>query len=183
MPTGSVWRQWLVVAAGVGFVLSLLCNIVTRAGVMKIPQATFMPLFVGVFVVFFPTVLSAYKFQRMKGDWLGLKAWKYIGQGAPGWMRWAVVATFVYAFINFFTAASFASQSGPVSAEVFVVAGSGHTMLFYAACIWINYAAQRRTELGIEWACQRGHSMSPEDKFCTECGAPMKITQARGERV
>lgn len=183
MSTSSGFRNLLVIAAGVGFVLSLLCNIVARAGLLEIPKASFTPLLAGVFVVFIPTVLSVRKFKRLEGDWFGLKALKYIGTGAPDWMRWAVIALFGYMFVNFFTAAASAPHTGAAPDEVFVISGSGHAMLFYGVCVWINYAALRREELGIKWACQRGHAMGPEDKFCAECGAPMNAVQARGEQV
>ena len=127
-----------------------------------------MVLFIGIFVVWFPTVMSLQKLgpALQRGG-----TWKVLLEGAPAWVKTVVSGAFVYAMVNFglgFVGGFSTRGSG------FWRIGSGHAIAFYAAAWGLSTAAVRRGELGIEWKCQNGHEMSPTGKFCEECGAPAK---------
>jgi hypothetical protein len=127
-----------------------------------------MVLFVGIFVVWFPTVMSLQKLAPalQRGG-----SWKVLLAGAPDWVKTVVGAVFIYAMINFGLGfVGVFATTGPGFWRI----GSGHAMAFYAAAWGLSLAAVRREELGIEWKCQNGHDMSPIAKFCDECGAPAR---------
>ena len=123
-------------------------------------------LFVGVFVVWFPTVIQLQRTGaggRFGSDW---KTWL---AGGPPWLYPLVIGIFVYAMINFglgFLGVYSMEGTG------FWRMASGHAMAFYSAGWGFAYAANRREELGLDWRCQHGHEMPPGAKFCAECGAP-----------
>ncbi len=168
------WQRLIAIAAGLGFASSLCVHIAARAGYEASYGETAQVLFMGVFVVWFPTVLYMRRFNREFGRGLGFKAWKVVVTGAPPWLVYLAGAAFVYALINFFTAVSFDRSDGSKVNAGFGILATGHAMAFYAAAAVINWAAVRRREEGIEWVCERGHSLSPSDKFCPECGAAAK---------
>jgi hypothetical protein len=137
-----------------------------------------MGLFLGIFAVWFPTVLYLQRFNGLMRGFSGWKGWKHIVHGAPTWMKVVVPATFVYAFANFFiaTGAPFGSVSD--TDPGFDRVGSGHAMLFYGVAMLAMTAAARRVEHDLDWRCVQGHAISPEAKFCEQCGAPARELRA-----
>ncbi len=124
-------------------------------------------LFIGIFVVWFPTVLYVRRFSSATTG--GRADWKVWLAGGPEWLYPLLVGIVVYAVVNFglgFVGVYSMEGSG------FWRMASGHAMVFYSAAWGIGYAATRRENLGIEWRCQNGHEMPPNAKFCAECGAP-----------
>jgi hypothetical protein len=62
------------------------------------PEAFFWILHVGIFVVWFPAVLTA----RSVVDNVNRRDfWKVVLRGSPEWMRYMVHGFFGYAFVNF----------------------------------------------------------------------------------
>jgi len=123
-------------------------------------------LFVGIFVVWFPTVLSMNKF---KSTFQGKDFWKIALTGTPPLAKYVVYGAFGYAIINFVAGMLGAFE---MKGSGFWRVGSSHAMAFYAAAWGLALAAAGRKSLGIEWKCTHGHEMHPGAKFCEECGAP-----------
>ncbi len=123
-------------------------------------------LFVGIFVVWFPTVWSMRKFgHAFRAD----GGWKIALTGTSTWVRSVVYGAFTYAIVNFGLGmlGLFELKGGG-----FWRVGSSHAMAFYAAAWGLALAAEGRASQGIEWKCQRGHDINPGAKFCEACGAP-----------
>lgn len=173
------WHKPLAWASGAGFIVSLLWNLSLRAGLVESvgaePRPAFFVLFMGVFVVFFPTVFYLQRFNKDMRSFR-FRGWKYIFTGAPRWSVWVTGASFLYAFINFFSVMPWDQRHVSSEDVNFELVGSGHCMLFYAVAAVINWAAVRRSALGIDWVCEGGHALAPSDKFCSECGAPAKVS-------
>lgn len=159
-----------MVLAAIGFVLSVAAHVVALAG-LPIPggQAVF-GLHVGIFVVWFPTVLVSIRTTRFadRNDF-----WNVALSGCPAWMRNAFYAVFAYAIVNF-VVFMFASSTGgrpPVKSLASEVRGfSGHWMVFYAAAFTTLYSVIRSPNLLRERKCRQGHAVSPTARFCPKCG-------------
>jgi len=125
-------------------------------------------LFVGIFVVWFPTVLSM---RKLKYAFRGNNGWKIALTGASPWVRYVVYGTFIYAIVNFGLGmlGLFEMKGGG-----FWRVGSSHAMAFYGAAWGLALAAEGRRSQGIEWKCRQGHDMNPGARFCEECGAPAR---------
>lgn len=172
----------VAVVSAIGYIASLVCHVMVHAGAIgsggEAPALAVMAIFIGIFVVWFPTVLTFQRFrfgERMRWRWTGLTQWKEMTVGAPQWLYWLANASFAYALANFalvFLAVREASAAGSESAEPFEIGATGHALAFYSAAWVINWAAVQRRALGIEWVCQQGHALAPDDRFCPECGAP-----------
>ena len=125
-------------------------------------------LFIGIFVVWFPTVFYLRRFDSTTGQ--GRRSWKVWLAGGPDWLYPLLQGIVVYAVINFGLGfLGVYSMEGPG----FWRMASGHAMVFYGAAWGVAYAAMRREDEGIEWRCQNGHEVPPDAKFCAECGAPV----------
>jgi hypothetical protein len=173
------WK-WLAPAAAVGFMLAVLWHLAAWA---RMPIAEMSggasALFVGIFVVWFPTVFRLRKINSRMQSWNGALA---LLEGAPRWMQLGAIALFGYTIVNFFVA--FGADSAQAARDAFETARgfSGHTMLFYGMAAVMNYAHDRRTELGL-WKCTAGHDVSPQANFCETCGARVnEPTAARSRR-
>ena len=152
--------------AAFGFVASLVAQIGFLLGYNLLGPAN-AALFIGVFVVWFPTVMSVKRLQtrRNSSDWRALLV------GAPPWALPAMYAVFAYAIINFLLGfLKVFSMEG----DGFWRVGSSHAMVFYLAAWGTATAAIARAEQGLEWKCEQGHDMAYDAKFCPECGAPMR---------
>jgi len=76
------FRRPVAVAAMLGFAASLVWHIVTLLG-HPLPSLISGALFVGIFVVFFPTVLYLQRFNSvLRGGW-GIGGWNHVFRGAP----------------------------------------------------------------------------------------------------
>jgi hypothetical protein len=155
----------IAVLAGLGLLMSFAGHVGLVLG-HDLFGSAWPVLFVGIFVVWFPTVLAMRRFgpvmQRKDG-------WKVALTGAPEWVRYVVYAALAYAIINFglgFLGLYSLQGSG------FWRVGSSHAMAFYAAAWGLATASNRREELGIDWKCLHGHDMTPGARFCEVCGAP-----------
>jgi hypothetical protein len=135
-------------------------------------------LFVGIFIVWFPTVLYLQRFNKEMRGGFGLGGWKYVVAGAPAWLIAVAVLAFAYAIVNFMLLIPTQGDS----ADTFGIGASGHAMAFYSIAALVNWAAVQREIRGLEWKCERGHRMAPSEKFCSECGAPSKARRGPGFR-
>ena len=162
------WQRTIAFLAGAGFALSAVWHLAARQGRAPGMPPYAIALFVGVFVVWFPTVIYLQRFERVLRRGLGITGWKYVVAGAPPWLIWLAGFSFVYAIVNFLLFMPHASDAS------FGIGASGHAMAFYSAAAVINYAAVRREGANDDWECERGHLMGPDEKFCSECGAPGK---------
>src|SRR5687768_13550080 len=127
--------------AAVGFILSVAAHLSALAG-SPIPFGKAVwALHIGIFVVWLPTVLVAYRLTRgaTQKDF-----WKIALVGCPKWMRTALFIVFGYAILNFVvfmaTTASHSPAKGESSPEV-VRGFSGHWMAFYGAAFATLYSA------------------------------------------
>lgn len=131
-------------------------------------------LFAGIFVVWVPTVIALRRFGAAMQKTGG---WRVPLIGAPSWVRSVVYAAFAYAIVNF--GLGFIGVFS-VEGTGFWRVGSGHAIAFYAAAWGLAIAANRREGLGIDWKCQHGHPMTPNARFCEECGAPAQVRRSSG---
>jgi len=158
----------------IGFILSVAAHLAAVAG-SPIPFGkSVWALHVGIFVVWLPTVLVAYRMTRgaNRKDF-----WKVALVGCPKWMRMALYAVFGYAILNFvFFMATTSSQPQPAGdAPPQVVRGfSGHWMIFYGAAFATLYSASVVGYSRMDRKCPNGHSATVTAKFCEECGVPLE---------
>jgi hypothetical protein len=163
-----------ILLAAVGFVLSVAAHLAAVAG-SPIPFGKAVwALHIGIFVVWLPTVLVAYRLTRgtTRKDF-----WKIALVGCPKWMRTALYILFGYAILNFvlFFAATAGQPQPEGDAPPEVVRGfSGHWMVFYGAAFATLYSASVIGYSGMDRRCPNGHSVTITAKFCEECGAALE---------
>jgi hypothetical protein len=160
-----------IALAALGFVLSVAAHIAAITGSpIRFGNAVWA-LHVGIFIVWLPTVLVAYRLTRgaSRKDF-----WKIAMVGCPKWMRTALYIIFGYAILNFVlfmaTAPSHPPPQGDPPPEV-VRGFSGHWMIFYGAAFAILYSASVIGYSGMDRKCPNGHSVAIIAKFCAESGA------------
>jgi hypothetical protein len=163
-----------IVLSAVGFVLSVAAHLAAVAG-SPIPFGkSVWALHIGIFVVWLPTVLVAYRLTRgaSRKDF-----WKIALAGCPKWMRTALYIVFGYAILNFIlfiaTTAGQAHPKGDPPPEV-IRGFSGHWMVFYGAAFATLYSASAIGYSGMNRKCPNGHSVTITAKFCEECGAALE---------
>ena len=157
-----------------GFVLSVAAHLAAVAG-SPIPFGKGVwILHIGIFVVWLPTVLVAYRMTRgaNRKDF-----WKIALVGCPKWMRTALYIVFGYAILNFVffiaTVPSRPQLQGDAPPQV-VRGFSGHWMIFYGAAFATLYSASVIGYSGMDRKCPNGHSVAITAKFCEQCGAPLE---------
>lgn len=154
--------------AAVGFVLSVLVHISALLG-LTVPGGNIAwSLHVGIFVVWFPTVLVSTRTTRLSNR---KDFWKVTLSGCPPWMRQTLYVVFGYAILNFivFLLAGKHEAGGLLSAEF--RGFSGHWMVFYGAAFATLYSVRHAPHLLRDSKCLNGHSVSGMAQFCPECGA------------
>jgi len=155
----------LAAVAGLGLLLTFIGHVGLVSG-HDLYGKGWNALFIGIFVVWFPTVWSM---KKLNSKVWGNDFWKIALTGAPPLAKYVVYGAFGYAIVNFVAGMLGAFE---MKGSGFWRVGSSHAMAFYAAAWGLALAAAGRESLGIEWKCQRGHEMHPGAKFCEECGAP-----------
>lgn len=164
------FRRPIAIAAMLGFAGSLVWHLFALRGI-PFPAPLAVAFFVGVFVVFFPTIFYLQRFKSVLGQGADLTAaWKHIVRGAPPWTIVLAVMCFAYGMLNFFLATG--APVGRVSGKdlAWDRVGSGHAMVFYSFVMVVMFAALARDDEP-ELRCERGHSMLPGTDFCEQCGA------------
>lgn len=157
-----------VALSALGLILSLVVHYATMFG-LPVPEAAVL-LFPGIFVVWFPTVITANLVTRRskRRDF-----WKIALRGAPKWMQYMVYGFFIYAIINFIFFIVFVRGGTKDTSESMFRVMSGHALPFYAAALGILYSATQIQESGLIRKCPNGHEVSFLAKYCEECGQPI----------
>jgi hypothetical protein len=162
-----------ITLAAMGFVLSVAAHVQALRRLPMPGGKAVWALHIGIFVVWLPTVVVAYRFTRgaTRKDF-----WKIALIGCPKWMRQALYVIFGYAILNFiyFMATTVNRPPSRGDAPPEVVRGfSGHWMVFYGAAFATLYSAYVVGYSGIQRKCPNGHSVPITAKFCEECGAQL----------
>jgi hypothetical protein len=154
----------VMVLSGVGVLLCLSFYILGLTGTSPLPAGDMQVLFVGVFVVWFPTVILT---DRLTKDFKQKDLWKAALRGCPAWMRTALWVVIGFVFAVFFL--SVLSKKSPVdSPQIFVL----FPITFYAISFCVMYSLINVEKKDSIRRCLNGHTISPLAKFCEECGAP-----------
>ena len=163
-----------IALAAIGFILSVAAHLAAIAG-SPIPFGKGVwALHIGIFVVWLPTVLVAYRMTRgaNRKDF-----WRVALVGCPKWMRTALYVAFGYAILNFVlfiaTTAAHSQPKGDAPPEV-VRGFSGHWMIFYGAAFATLYSASVVGYSAMDRKCPNGHAVAVTAKFCEECGAALE---------
>ena len=162
-----------IALAALGFILSVAAHLRAIAGLPIPGGKAVWALHVGIFVVWLPTVLVAYRLTRgaNRKDF-----WKIALVGCPKWMRSALYVVIGYAALNFVyfmvTTSSHPQPKGDAPPEE-IRGFSGHWMIFYGAAFATLYSAYVVGYAGMERKCPNGHTVTITAKFCDECGAQL----------
>lgn len=151
----------LMVLAAVGWAVCIVVSALSIAGV-NIPDSAAGVLFAGAFPLWFCTVLLL---QRQMSGARNF-SWAMALPGCPEWLRYAIWATWGYGILSFFLVAG-----GPFQAK-----GVGFIATFYATSLGVFMTAWSTRDEPTE--CANGHRIGPVEKFCSECGAEIKRTNA-----
>jgi Protein of unknown function (DUF3592) len=156
---------WL---SGIGLAVSLWVHVGALMG-RTVPSA-FWVLHVGIFVVWFPSVLIA---QRLLGNTRRKDFWKVVLKGAPDWMRYMVYVSSAYEFVNFMISMGQGSSGGrhTTTSAADWRGFSGLWMVFYSAALAILYSAAKTMDSSPR--CANGHLADPNALYCTRCGQPV----------
>jgi hypothetical protein len=157
--------MWVAVA---GFVASLLVHILALMGLASpFGSATWL-LHVGIFVVWFPTVLIA---QRLTRGAKQVDFWKATFRGCPGWAKAGAYVVGGYAMLNFvFFALQTSRYPRNEIPDIVEYRGfSGHWMAFYYVGAATLYSGTKRGSSSPRH-CANGHEVSPFAKYCDVCG-------------
>jgi len=155
--------------AWIGLALCVLSHLSALSGNLGPFAALTHFIVVGLFIVWFPTVLVA---ARMGAEFKQKDLWKAVLRGCPPWMKYMVWGFFGYAFVNFATfiiAAPTKSSPGPMTPSD-LRAISGHLMAFYSVAAAILYSATHAEDRDRARRCANGHAVGPLAQFCEQCG-------------
>lgn len=159
--------------AGFGFAITLAATIAAWDGVSLIHGTQSEYLFVGIFVVWLPTVLIA---NRMVRFGRSKDFWKIAFSGCPTWMRQSLYVVIGYAIVNFALAIMGITklpQTDESDSSFPIQFASGHLMIFYGVAFAVSYSALHAPYLLKDRKCAEGHTVSPTDNFCPVCGRPL----------
>lgn len=149
--------------AALGMLLCLGSYLFEFAGLYSPPQNRPLILFLGVFIVWFPTI---FLMNRLTADFKQKDMWKAALRGCPSWMQtslWVLVG--VVALLAFLPLALRAQRAYP---DIFVL----FPVCFYAASFCVTYSLINAEKHDSTRRCLNGHTISPMARFCEECGAP-----------
>jgi len=154
-----------------GFFASFLVHLLALLGLPSPFGGGTWLLHLGIFVVWFPTVLIA---QRLGKGAKQADLWKAVLRGCPKWMRTGIYVVGGYAIVNFvffmIQTTDYAKNEVPLLIEY--RGFSGHWLIFYYASAATLYSATRIGSLG-QRHCPHGHEVSPFANYCDLCGAPI----------
>jgi len=160
----SAFYRVLAWASGIGFVAAAAWHVLVLLG-SDVPKPQWMPLFLGIFVVWVPAVLSIMPLRdRIASDrW---HMWSIVLEGAPTWMFLGVIYIGIYGVVNFLLATG---GLGRITDRdpAFPRAGSGSAMVFYFTAMAILQGAKAREGAT---RCPEGHLIAVGQSLCTECG-------------
>ena len=87
-----------IVLSATGLLLSIATHVASLLGLTVPGGGLVWSLHIGIFVVWLPAVLVAYRINRGRPQ---SELWKNVLSGVPKWMRYAVYVLFAYAIANF----------------------------------------------------------------------------------
>jgi hypothetical protein len=157
-------------AAGIFVCTSIYLLAIT--GIYQLPAGRLPLLFVGMFVVWLPTVILMH---RLNADFKQKDLWKAALRGCPAWMRTALWIVGGCAAAGTFlvpTVLGRGLENVPQSFALFIVT-------FYAISFCVMYSVINVEKFDASRRCLNGHTMSPLAKFCEECGAPVAVDAIR----
>lgn len=155
---------WL---SAIGFLVALWVHLAALMG-RDVPSA-FWIFHVGIFVVWFPSVLVA---QRLVGNTRRKDFWRVVLKGAPGWMRYMVYAIFGYSFLVSLISMGQVPNNGAAAQPGSTWRGfSAIWMAFYSAAFAILFSAAKTIEAAPR--CVNGHLASANAHYCARCGQPV----------
>jgi len=176
-----------MVLAGIGLVLSVAAHLAALIGGSIPGGSAIWSLHIGIFVVWFPTVLVA---NRVTNGTNRKDSWRIVLSGCPHWMRVGLYGLFTYAIVNFIWFIASRAMTGigkSVSLAHEVRGFSGHWMVFYGAACAVLYSVTQVPELLQKKICPNGHPVGVVDSFCATCGARVErehwclTTRLRGD--
>ncbi|WDP91655.1 MAG: zinc ribbon domain-containing protein [Desulfobacter sp.] len=162
-----------VVLSATGLLTTIIIHLST---ILKISFEHYDKVFflaIGVFVVWFPTVLIS---TQLTKDFKRKDFWKAALRGCPKWLRRSINFLFIYAIFNFIYMINVGPDENEISTARFI---SGHLLPFYSAAVGTLYSAIKIKDNDNIRRCEQGHPVSPSAKFCEECGSPI---QTKGNR-
>ena len=163
---GIVARVVAVLAAG-GIALTAVAFVSAAAGHPLLGDAKVECLFVGIFVVWFPTVLLMTRMTRSARQ---RDIWKSALSGCPTWMQRSFYGIFAAGMLYFV----WYNLTGKDRAgEPTIYFAVGHLLIFYTAAFAVAYSAIKKPELLGVRRCINGHEVSQIDGFCPVCGTKL----------
>ena len=175
-PSARFLRPFMI-AAGVGFVVSLILHVLAVFGWGLWLGGGVLVLHVGIFVVWFPAVYVASKLAKGFKQW---DIWKAALRACPLWLKILPQATLAYGAVNFFIWMHFFRGSVPngASGAWQLRATSGIWMGFYVSAMAILYSAIHVKQRDARRRCPNGHPIPPLGDFCDQCGERIIEEQA-----
>ena len=152
----------VMLLSAAGLFASIVLFISASLGIYRPPSNEPLALFIGIFAVWFPTVILV---NRLTRDFKQKDLWKAAFRGCPSWVR-----NGLWAFVGGVMAITFlpAIWQGRPSEQGFILFPS----IFYAVSFCTMYSLTHVDRLDAGRRCLNGHRISPLAKFCEECGAP-----------
>jgi hypothetical protein len=159
---------FFMVLAVVGFLSLLTVHIAAFAGVTP-PSVILKFVFVGLFVVWLPTVFVS---NRLSKEYKQNDFWRATLRGCPKWMRTALWGIWGYGSLGTFLLPLLSGRN--VDSYASSLQGmTGFVLIFYATAVGVLYSATRVKEFDGNRHCPNGHHVSQVAKFCEECGSPI----------
>jgi uncharacterized membrane protein len=154
----------IMVLSALGVLLCFSLYLLGLAGIYSPPTQNLPVLFIGVFVVWMPTVLLM---NRLTKEFKQKDIWKAALRGCPPWMRTTMYVLIGFVFVVFFLPVLSKGNPG-ASPQTFVL----FPITFYSISFCVMYSVLHVDKFDSTRRCLNGHAISPLAKFCEECGAP-----------
>ena len=134
-------------------------------------------LFVGIFVVWFPTVILMQRLTRgaMKRD-----SWKLALRSAPEQIRKLVYASFIYCGVIWASSmltGAWKKRDAKINEGRYF---SAFMLVFYSASIGVSSSVLGMKPEQFDPRCPNGHQVSAEAQFCQVCGAKVPASDRFG---
>lgn len=149
--------------AALGIILCLTFSLLGATGLYHLPSNKETLLFVGIFVVWAPTVILM---NQLTKDFKQKDLWNAALRGCPPWMKtgmWVLLGCVCLFFLS-----NVLVHKPENSSFVFLL----FPITFYGVSFCVMYSLVHVEEFDNNRRCLNGHRISPLAKFCEECGAP-----------
>jgi hypothetical protein len=155
----------VMVVSAVGVIACFLLHVASFFAGPEFGQRLFLKLFIGLFIVWLPTVLLM---NRLTRDFKQRDLWKAALRGCPGWMQKTLWVVWGYVFFAAFILPFLRGSNPGASPGSFLI----FPAVFYSTSFGLMYSLLHVDQFDGGRRCLNGHSISPLAKFCEECGAP-----------